>query len=453
MVGFSAILLVPHPWSDALFIMAVAASVILALFQLEIVWLVWLVVLPVAHLSSDLFQIHGLIVLRILTAGLSVVALFKSRDSQILRALVRSNGFRFFGLYVLANILSALYVFQTQPLFSALTYTEPLLFFAVSYYVVCLYRDSVPKIVWAVLIGGTVLALVGFYEMATQQSVAAFLNSNLNSTRDIYMYQDISNRFGLGGRISSLIGQPVVASLYFAFLSLLGVYFFKTSGRARWLAGLFGAACAFLLLATGTRGGVVALVAGGIVLVAFGLRRWKQRIGVLALVSAALLVLLLVLPNLGTYLVRSADVSAGTVESRNITGRIALTRAMLGFFQQHWLLGYGPGRFQKQAAAGVIPTVEGIRSLAGIENQYATILVDGGIVAGLAYLLFMSGVGWDIVRMMRQPRGRRMGVTLFALFAAYFVYAATETSIITIPNLLLMALYGAFAAKFEFAND
>lgn len=450
--GLGAILLLPHPWSDAVLLVAVAAGIGLAVLELEKIWLAWFIVFPMEHLSSELFNIHGLTVSRIFVVGLCLVVLVRYRDSRALRALVTSNGFRFFALFVIANLLAAGFTREAQPLFSALTYVEPLLFFALTYYVVQQDRGIAPKLLRAMLVCGALFAMVGLYEMATQQSVAALLNSELASIQDQYMFQVWSDRFGLGGRISSLIGQPVVASLYFAFLPILGLYYFIAYKRSRWIAAPFGMVCVLMVLATGTRGGLVALAAGLLVLLVFGLRRWKERL-VSSLVMAGVVAgFLVALPNLGTYLARSVDIASGSAESRNVYGRIVLTRELFRFFQNHWFLGYGPGRFQKQAQAGIIPTVEGVRSLAGIENQYAAILVDGGVVAGMAYLVFICGVALDIVRMMRQPRWRAMGLTLFALFAAYFVFAGTEMSLTFVPNLLLMAVYGAFAAEFEFTS-
>lgn len=448
-----AILLLPHPLSDVVLIGATAAGIGWAVIQLETVWLYFFLVFPLVNLSGNLFGIYGVLVSRILAVGLSLVVLLKYRDRPTLLALVRSNGFRFLALFILANLIAAVRVLQTYAFSFTLTYLDPLLFFALSYFVVYRNRENLPRLLSAILISGTVSVMVGFYEIATQQSVAAWLNANLNSVRDIYMYQSNSDRFGLGGRISSLIGQPVFASLYLTLLPIIGLYYFETTKRARWMAALFGVACVVLVLATGTRGGLVALTAGVFVLLVFGLRDWKQRLIALALSVGLGLLVLLALPQLGTYLVRSVDVGSATVESRNIVARISLTRELLRYFQNNWLLGYGPGLFQRQAQLGIIPTVDGIHTLGGMENQYAAILVDGGILAGLAYLLFMGGVVWDAVRMIRQPRWRMMGLTLLALFAAYFVFAGTELALIAIPNLILMAVYGAFAAEFESAPE
>ena len=142
------------------------------------------------------------------------------------------------------------------------------------------------------------------------------------------------------------------------------------------------------------------------------------------------------------------DLRDETIANRNVLWRVAVTGGLLQVFQEHWFLGYGPGLLQKQSAAGLLPRVNGRYPLGGLENQYATLLADGGIVAGLAYLLFMLGVMQDCMRLLCEPAWRARGVLLSVLFTAFFVFAATEMSISEIPNLLLMAVYGALVAAF-----
>lgn len=446
-----AIFLVPHPWSDGIFFGAVVASIVLALFRLEQVWLSFLLVFPLVNLSEGLFGNFWVTISRTMVLGLSLVVLLRYRDSAILRSLVHSNGFRLFALFVVVNLIAAVRVFQPYVFFFTLTYLEPLLFFALSYVIVRRNPENLPRLLSAILISGAIVVVVGFYEIATQQSVAVWLNSNLTGVRDIYMHKSNSDRFGLGGRILTLVGQPVFAGLYLALLPFVGFFYFEEYKRARWAAVLFGAACGFLVLATGTRGGIVAFAAGVVTLGLVGLRQWKHRLIAFLLIIGLAGLLLLALPNLRTYLISSAEIDSGSAAARNVVARIALTRELLRYFQNNWLLGYGPGLVQRQAQLGIIPTAEGIDTLGGMENQYAAILVDGGILAGAAYLLFMCGVVWDAVRMLRHARWRRMGVTLLALFAAYFVFAGTELAVIPAANLVLMAVYGAFMAAFETA--
>lgn len=449
----SAILLLPFPWRDVMLFATFLAAIGLAWFDLDETWLGFLMVLPLVRLSGGLFQNNGLILSRLIVVGITIVLVVKQRDAPALRAVLRSNGFRWFGLFVLANVIAALAVFKAESVFTALTYLEPLLFFAVSYCLVRMNPAIERRIVSALVVGGVILGVVGLYEITTQQSVASVLYPILKAGIDVYLYGANSDRFGLGGRISSLIGQPVNTSIYFAFIIIAALYHFFVHERPRWIAAPIVIIGGVLVLATGTRGGLLGLAAGLLLLAALGPRTWRERLVVAGVLVGGALLTVLLLPKMASYLADSTAVGRDVAAARNITGRIALTLELLRIFREHWLLGYGPGLVQKQAMAGILPTVEGIKTLGGIENQYATILADGGIVAGVAYLGFMVSAVWQAIQIFREPRWRAMGLTLLALFAAYFVFAATETALTSIPNLVLMAIFGAFAAQFEGARN
>ncbi len=447
----SAILLLPYPYRDGMLVIVIGLGIVLARNHFEPVWFAFLMLLPLLRLNGGLFQVNTLEGSRILLAGLSIVFLWREKNSPP-RALIHSNGFRFFGLFILANILSAFAVLRVDSLLSAGALFEPLLYFTVSYGLVRANPENLPRTLRALLRGALVLVAVGLYEMITQQSVAAFLNPDLARRLGVYLYGEGSNRIGLGGRISSLIGQPVMAGLYFVLMPIVGLYYWTQIERSRVLSIFFGLLCVMLVFATGTRGAMLGLAAAIFIFALLAPQRWSRRLWMLGALIGGVSVLLILLPNLAAYLCASLDFEANTPESRNITGRFALTMELLRIFQANWLFGYGPGAIQRDALAGVLPTVPGIKSLGGVENQYATILAGGGILAGLTYLLFMLGVAWDAFAMLRQPHWRVMGLCLGAMFAAYFVFAATEMTLTTTPNLFLMALYGAFAARFEDAQ-
>lgn len=445
----SGILLLPYPYRDAMLVAVFLAALVGTWFQPDETWFAFLLLLPLVHLSGGLFQNVGLILSRMIVVGMAIVLLVKHRDTPALRALAFSDGFRFFGVFILANLIAAAHTLQTSPFVTTLTYLEPLLFFALSYYLVRRNPANTERFVSALVIGGGIAAAVGLYEIATQQSVGGLLNPALKPMLDGYLVWDGSDRFGIGGRISSLIGPPAISSLYFVLILIVTLYQITTAKRARWLVVPTVIVGVVLILATGTRAALLALAAAGLVVAVPLLRTWRQRLVAAAVVVSGVALAFLLLPKLGTYLVASLDVVGGGTASANVTGRIALTMELLRIFRANWLFGYGPGLVQKQAAAGILPTVPGIKSLGGIENQYATILADGGILAGLSYLLFMVGALWEGLRVFRDPRWRAMGLTLLALLVTYFVFAATEMMLTILPNLVLMAIFGAFAARFE----
>ena len=452
----AAILLLPYPLRDVMLMVAIGAATLYAFRDLEMAWLVWLALFPLARLSGGLLQMNPVNVPRIIIVLWVAVYLFKYRNDTALRHLFHSKGFVLFAVFILANIIAALRVARLDSLLVTFTYLEPLLYFGMTYCLVYQNPAFTKRIFQALLWGGLLVIVVGLVEMATQQSVSVILYPKLKETLDVYMYGWDSNRFGLGGRISSLIAQPVIASLYFVVLLVVAIYYLVVYERPRWLIVLFavsGLASVLLLLATGTRGGLVSLGVALLILVLFGARRARHRFLILGGIVGVTILAFLFVPTFHEYLVASLDFSGNSRAARNIIGRWALTMELLRIFRENWFLGYGPGLVQKQGQSGELPTVPGIQSLGGIENQYATILADGGIVAGFAYLLFMLGVAWQTISMFRQPRWRTMGLTLLMLFAAYFAFAATETTLIAIPNLMLMTVFGAFAAEYERASS
>src|SRR5690606_2335034 len=107
-----------------------------------------------------------------------------------------------------------------------LTYLEPLLFFAISYFLIVTGHLTVPRVLRALLIGGLLVAIVAAYEVVTQQPVGAFLAPHARILLTDYMSGYDSDRFGLGGRVSSFIAQPVFASLYWVFILAITLFYF-----------------------------------------------------------------------------------------------------------------------------------------------------------------------------------------------------------------------------------
>lgn len=469
-ISLSALLLLPQPYRDVMVTAAVVGAVVLSFKRLASVWLGVLALLPLIRLSGELFGWNGVTASRLLVISLAsiafVIPLMKfgitklaqdargqesplRAEMQNFIALAQTNGGKFFGLFVVVNVLSALHVASVPAFFVAMTYLEPLLFFALSFVLVWQRRIAAADILRAILWGALLVAGVALYEWMTQQAVSAWLNPNLKNMLEVYLYGFDSNRFGLGGRLGSLIAQPVVASLYWVLVLILALYYFRAHARAKWIQAAWGLVCLALLLVTGTRAGLLALAAAFVVYWVLGLRTLRRRIFALNAAAVGALTLALALPTLTDYLVATFTLDTTSNAPRNVHWRVAITGGLLQIFQANWLLGYGPGLVQKQAAAGEIPKIDGEYSLGGLENQYATILADGGIVAGGAYFLFMLGTIQDAWQMFCAARWRARGVVLFALFAAYFVFAVTEMMLIEIPNLLLMAVYGAFMADVQ----
>lgn len=446
-VCLALLLLLPVPYQDVLLVAAVIVCAMFAARHFETVWLAVLTLLPLIRLSGELFGLNGVTLSRILTTTLAIVFVFTVRERAVLHSLWRTNGLRWFGLFVIVNLVAAIYVFSAAAVLTALSYTEPLFWFAITFGLVRAGRVTTRDVLRALLLGAVFVALGGVYEWATQEALGKLFDPALKGSLDVYMSGYDSNRFGLGGRVSSFIAQPVNASLYWVMILCLAIYYFKHWTRARWAQAAWVVTALFFLLLSGTRAGMLALAAAWLVWVVFGLQNARQRAFALVITSGAALGLVLVAPTLGNYLRASLEPNPDAIAARNVIWRVAVTGGLLQVFSNQWLLGYGPGMIYRMAVARQLPRVNGRYPLGGMENQYASILAETGIVGGLAYALFMFGVVQDGARMLRDAVFRAQGVLLLALFAAYSVFAATSWAVTVIPALFLMAVYGALVAE------
>ena len=89
--------------------------------------------------------------------------------------------------------------------------------------------------------------------------------------------------------------------------------------------------------------------------------------------------------------------------------------------------------------------------LEGIENQYAMILADGGLIAGIAYLFFSIGViriSWKLFQ-NADPNCHSIGLLLLSLFFFYFIVIFSVTALANLIDYVLMCVLGAGIGFYE----
>jgi O-antigen ligase len=237
----------------------------------------------------------------------------------------------------------------------------------------------------------------------------------------------MADRYGLGGRISSLFAQPVYAGIgFFIYGVMLAFYVAMYKPKVpRVVCVALAAAGSLLMFMTGSRGPVLALIPTIFAFVLF-----RQRRNLLARGRNALLLLAVVaglaytlasvdlLPGVKDYWERSFNLTSW--ESSGLSGRIDLTNTLLEAFKENPILGFGPGMIQKQAFAGSAR----FAGMAGLENHYAVILADGGLVAAAMYLLFIVGVYVLLIRRLTFEGGRaNTYYSLMSLLLFTFLFA------------------------------
>ncbi len=434
----------PADYRNVFLIAAAIVCFVVALSNFAAVWTFLLLVLPLIHLVSAMFGEPKVTLIRILLAGMTLVFLIQRKKPDFWKILIRPLGLSGFVLFVLANIVSAVHSAEPEAVLRSLTYLEPVLFCVLTYYVVSQDSANLRQVLRAIVIGGAFAAIIGLAELTLQRSGLEILGlTDLGFSFSVFQLDD---RFGLGGRIISTIGQPIYAAMYFAIFLIVSVYCIVVYVPEH--KGLFLILIptgTLLILATGSRGPLLALVPTLLAFVALSSR--KNKVLPTTIVGVLLLGLFayVALPNLLSYVRETFALDPNRVETQNVIGRIELTKVLFDIFQRNLVFGYGPGLVQKYALMGM-PEFAGLN---GVENQYAMILADGGLLAGSTYLLFMSGA--ILMSLRIHSSGNREvgygGLMILSLLVFYFVATVSVTSLTLISNYLLMAVYGAVVAR------
>ena len=293
----------------------------------------------------------------------------------------------------LSSMVSPLAMQATQ---RVLTYAEPLTWLLLG---VAAARSRLDGRGKALLLAATALSFVGVLlvsvpELLTQSN--PLITSGIARTTGDYM---TDRRLGFTGRLVGTLGQPVYAGMY-GVMVIGAVLALLADGRAKaatqWALALLGVTALGFVLLTGTRGAIVGLIVLAFLGISAAWRSGRARAlgaALVLFVSGALLS-----PTIRTFLDESVRVDEPSTSAANVVGRLALTKRMLDVFAGNPALGVGPGYFQKVVdTPGEIDT----EGLGGIENQYATLLAENGLI-GCA--LFMSFLGVLVMRGVSQRR-------------------------------------------------
>lgn len=445
------LLALPDPWRSLFYLFAFLAFFLYALFSWSKAWLLVLFLIPLQEMAPPLFNQAKLLphrFLLILAAATLFLKIFrqKEHDLTFILHLFLRPGFFTFALFIVANMLSALYNRSLDALFRTFTYTEPLFYFALTWIWINSDKNNLSRLLGNFVLAGFWVQIIGLMEMATQKSIRRLLGIPSSTPwEELFAI----NRFGLGGRISSTLSHPVYAGLYFLFLLLIFIYFFSHFElRRKFLLLILVPLNLLLLLATGTRAVIICFFLSLLVL-AISFRPQKRiLIPILASLLTGLIFVFFLFPQIPLYFQKSFKLVPAVQESANLRHRLVLTRTFLDIFMKKPIFGNGPGLIQKEALKEGSP----LKGMSGIENQYAVILADGGLLAGLAYLAFILAVFWEIRRLgqLRSEKDIYLGrAFLLASFVSYFFFVITETCLTQAPNYVLMSLFGALSGSLQ----
>jgi oligosaccharide repeat unit polymerase len=254
------------------------------------------------------------------------------------------------------------------------------------------------------------------------------------------------------GRIFSTLGNPIYLAVYILIhFFLLGYLASKTKELwARVGYGLIGIFELYIFVATGTRGAVLGLIAGILImlmLVALLGRNTKIRWGAFALVGVALVGVFALYNLREASFVRSSpllqrltdfDVTSSTASSRFTVWKMGWES-----FKERPILGWGPENFIVPFSKNYIPDFYGNEPwFDRTHNMYLEWLVDTGIVGFGTYLILFGAVFYTLFKLWQKQQISvlQLGI-LCGLIIAYLVQNTFVFDNIT-TYMLLAVLFG-----------
>lgn len=344
----------------------------------------WLILFPIVGTIKGFEGWEILPMERIINTLLFIVALIKLRVNWYKISGV--SILLYFLFFTLACLLSSL--FSEMPVASlgrSLTFIFPLMMGIIVLAAIMEKEDGLRVIVQAMIVGFAITLLYAIVEFILQKNFMVDLG--LLPWGEDYL-ADI--RFGISGRISSFIGQPVYAALYFLIMLPL-IFFYREyyveSSPIKSLYSIFAALGIILIFLTGTRSVYLPLLLLPLIYLSYRKRKALFLSPVFYYYILALVLLPFVLPEKFTeYTLESfQDINPlNLATTSGFYGRLELTAFFWDLFKEHIFWGFGPGYIQSMATSLAL-----FQNLLGMENQYAALLVESGLIGFLTFLLFI----------------------------------------------------------------
>lgn len=302
--------------------------------------------------------------------------------------------------YLSVIVLSLAVAFSKPPVIKeVLKWGEVAALAAVTYWVACTPR-RVRWVVWALIAAGLAEALLGYAQWMLSAGAA-----------------------GPGGgtiRVLGTFGQPNPYSGYlnFALLPAAALALFSRDARERWVAGAASVLLLGAQVLANSRGGMIGLAVGLVVIVVVGLRR-ERLAALVAAVGAPLLLVAWFTHRIPARLTDSLlrefrinDVSVnGQINDSNYSTmeRLAHWLAGLRMFQAHPILGVGAGNYDA-AYSRYGDLARWPEGLGQAHNYYINVAAETGVIGLLAFLalvVVLLLLGWRATH----PRTGKAGPT------------------------------------------
>lgn len=345
-------------------------------------------------------------------------------------------------LFLIASVVSSLLSREVAgSMMKLFSYAQPVLFLVLAAYAVRISPKAFQLLLRAMVIGFVLVTLYGTLEYILQQNPLA----DWGIIRvDAPYIQD--SRFGISGRLVSTIGQPVYLSAYLLVGIPIAAYFQHTfvKKRATRLVILAFIILSFLvLILTGTRASYLSVTFMALLYVLLFQGKIGHRVRRMFYMLAVGIAIMCMLPQ-DFFDFLSNSINFDNPQQAAMTStlqRVALSTTLFEIFQANPLWGVGPGFVAHAALSGRFIDYEG---LAGLENHYLTILAEGGIVGGAAYLIFMIIAFRQVIKKMRSVTGHLQEfcrITIIVM-SGLFVFAMSCIVLTALAMDLVMILLG-----------
>lgn len=349
-----------------------------------------------------------------------LIKIFFGRIDQILP-------FLFFMLMIISMMNSKELGFSAKQI-------QQFLYIVVTYYFLNLTirnRENFRKAFFILLLGGICVGLFGVLEVILQTPTYSLLGNK--SLLGASISDALLN--AKAGRINGLIGDAPFHGVYMTMIASVSLYYFFTSRHLiiRILYIMVFLISVFNVMGTGSRGAFIALLLALFIFWAFSEIAHKSAIMMTTFLTAATLVIVMVIliPNLDvTRSFTFEKESTDTAEMRweNIPVAIKM-------FGDHPIIGNGPDGFvinYTRYASGLTKYASREKTLK-THNTPLQILAEYGLVGIILFglIIFMSLKRMvTIMRKAEDRKDRMIAVTLIAAISAYIFFMATSNTLL-----------------------
>lgn len=259
---------------------------------------------------------------------------------------------------------------------------------------------DVRPFVWAVVLAGVVVSLVGAYEALVSRNLFInFVSMDEDSTGRLA--EAVREKFRSGKyRVQAGFEHPLVMAEFLVLAVPCALYLFVTTRRMiskAILLGVLGLFCT-LVYKTDSRAalGMIGLTLVLAVLL-FAYRSFRVSKSILGVVIGLLVpAVLITLPLLISLMVGLVE-SSGATGNASTSARVYMLKYGIPLVIDHPVFGFGVGQ------GGVQVGYMLFSGLYSIDNHYLGLALDSGLPALSAYVFAMIWFGWRLFRLVRDP--------------------------------------------------